>query len=434
MTIVVAGLWHLGTVTAACLAGAGHDVTGLADDPAAADALTAGHPPVHEPGLADLLRAGREAGRLRFTADPGAVAGADVVWVAWDTPVDDDDRADAAWVVDRAGRLWPHVAEGALVIVSSQLPVGTTARLEAACRAARPHRRVAFACVPENLRLGAALDAFRRPARVVAGVRDAASRPVIAALLKPFTDRIEWMTVESAEMAKHALNAFLAASIVFANEIAAICERVGADAREVERALTSEPRIGAGASLRPGAAFAGGTLARDLAALDALGAAAGAPPRMLLAAQESNRVHERWPDRALAALLGQVRGRTIAVWGLVYKPGTDTLRRSAAVALCARLAAEGAAVRAHDPMVRGRPPQIPAGVTLCATPGEALAGAEALVLATPWPEFLAVGADAIKAAMGAPVPAIIDAGGFLAPLAGDLRFRYAAVGRPGNIA
>lgn len=432
MTICVAGLWHLGSVTAACLADAGHMVTGLADDQAAADALAAGHPPVHEPGLADLLRAGREAGRLRFTADAAASAEAEIVWLAWDTPVDEEDRADVAWVESRAARLWPYVAEGALVIVSSQLPVGTTARLEAACRAASPRRGVAFACLPENLRLGEALDAFRRPDRVVAGIREAASRPALTALLKPFTDRVEWMGVESAEMTKHALNAFLAASVVFANEIAAICEVVGADAKEVERGLKSEGRIGPRAYLGPGAAFSGGTLARDLAYLDALGGADGVPPRMLIAARESNRLHRLWPDRALAALLGTIRGRTIAVWGLAYKPGTDTLRRSEAVALCARLVAAGAGVRAHDPGVRDRPAAIPAGVMLCATPEEALAGADALVVATPWPDYRAIGAEAIKRAMGAPVPVIIDAGRFLAPLAADLRFRYAAVGRPGN--
>ena len=162
---------------------------------------------------------------------PPAVDGADVVWVAYDTPVDDEDRADVDYVVERASRLFPYLSSGTLVLISSQLPVGTTRRLEQAYAASGQHGSVSFAYSPENLRLGKAITAFTQPDRVVVGVRSAADQARVSALLEPFTDRIEWMSVESAEMTKHALNAFLATSVTFINEIAVLCEQVGADAQ-----------------------------------------------------------------------------------------------------------------------------------------------------------------------------------------------------------
>src|SRR5439155_15053184 len=223
--------------------------------------------PVFEPGLQDLVRAGRETGRLSFSSAPTAVAGAEIVWVTYDTPVDEDDRADVASVMERITALFPYVRQGALVVLSSQLPAGSTRRLEELYKNSRPDGTATFAYSPENLRLGKAIEAFTRPERVVVGVRAAADTSRIATLLKPFTEHIEWVSVESAEMTKHALNAFLATSVAFINEVAVLCERVGADAREVERGLKSDGRIGPRAYLQPGSAFAGGTLARDLAFL-----------------------------------------------------------------------------------------------------------------------------------------------------------------------
>ncbi|MEI7769853.1 MAG: nucleotide sugar dehydrogenase [Chloroflexales bacterium] len=423
------GLWHLGTVTAACLASVGHDVVGLDFEPDTVAKLSAGQAPLFEPGLDALLQQGLADGRLRFSADPDeALAGAEVVWVTYDTPVDDDDRADVTYVVERVARLFPALEPGALVLISSQLPVGSTRRLEQVYAAAHPDRQVSFAYSPENLRLGKAISVFTQPDRVVAGVRNAADQQRVAALLGPITERVEWMGVESAEMTKHALNAFLATSVTFINEVATLCEQVGADAKEVERGLKSEVRIGPRAYLGPGGAFAGGTLARDINFLSAIGAAHDRPTHLISAVRASNDAHKSWAGHRLEALLSSLAGRRIAVWGLTYKPGTDTLRRSSAVELCRWLVTQGAQVQAHDPAVTALPADLANLFSLHASPLDALAGAAALVVATEWPDYQAIAATEIVATMERPV--VVDANRFLARTLGDdPRIRYAAVGK-----
>lgn len=429
MKIAVAGLWHLGSVTAACLAAAGHDVTGHDPDPSVVSACAAGKPPVHEPGLEDLFIKQMTAGRLQFSADAGdAVAGADVVWITYDTPVDDDDRADVGHVAASTRTLFPLLESGALVLISSQLPVGTTATLERAFAAESAGRSVEFAYSPENLRLGSAIDAFTNPDRVVAGVRTEAGRKKIAELFAPITDRIEWMSVESAELTKHALNAFLATSVTFINEIAAIAEEVGADAGEVERGLRTEARIGPRAYLSPGAAFAGGTLARDVVFLTELAKKHGLPAGLLPSVKASNDAHRTWAARRVERLLGTARDRTVAVWGLTYKPGTDTLRRSSAIEMCRRLAEGGATVRAHDPKIAALPAGLGRLIDLVDAASLALAGASALVVATPWPEYRQVTADEVVARMARPL--VIDPNRFTADTLGrDARIEFVSVGR-----
>lgn len=428
MNLCVYGLWHLGSVTAACMAEHGPTLA-LDDDAAAVAGLQAGRPPLFEPGLAELLQQGAAAGRLTFSSDLTRVAQADVVWVTLDSPVDDDDQADVEWVVRRIERLFPHLRDGAVVLISSQVPVGTTARLEAAFKSSAVGRRVEFAYSPENLRLGRAIEVFRNADRIVVGVRNAETRGRIAALLEPLGRPIQWMRVESAEMTKHAINAFLATSVVFINEIAAACEASGADAKEVERGLKSEARIGPGAYLGPGAAFAGGTLARDIAFLLRLGSKLGFSTPLFSGVKQSNDSHRNWPRRRLAAMLGDLAGKTVAVLGLTYKPNTDTLRRSEAVALCRWLAEQGARVKAHDPAIRQKGPELPAELQLCTTAGEAIDGADAIVVATEWPAFRELTADQIAAR--APGAVVLDPNRFLAAtLAADSRFRYAAVGAP----
>ena len=429
MKVAVVGLWHLGTVTAACLASAGHEVVGLDSDPAVVAGLAAGQPPLFEPGLDDLVKAGLASGRLRFTHDAAAAVGhADVVWIAYDTPVDDDDRADVELVVQRTAGLFPHLSNDTLVLISSQVPVGTTRRLEQLFARESRGRSVAFAYSPENLRLGKAIDVFTKPDRVVVGARSMADGDKVNALIRPFTDRIEWMTVESAEMTKHALNAFLATSVTFINEIASLCEQTGADAIEVARGLKSESRIGPKAYLSPGGAVAGGTLARDIMFLSELGRVHGVPTDLLLAVKSSNDVHRRWEQLRLTQMLGHLTGKTVAVWGLTYKPGTDTLRRSSAVELCRWLHAEGAVVCAYDPAVKRLPPDLAAYVRLADTALEAADGASALVVSTPWPEYRQVAAGDIAARMTRRL--VLDANRFLSDTLGqEPDIEYLSVGK-----
>lgn len=428
MHVAVVGLWHLGCVTAASLVAGGHTVSGIDFDAGVVRGLREGRAPLFEPGLDDLIAEGAQAGRLTFSGEPADVSAADVVWITYDTPVDQDDRADVEFVVAQTARLFPAIKDGALVLVSSQVPVGTTARLEQLFAAARPGVQVSFGYSPENLRLGKALAAFQQPARVVAGVRTDPDRARVTALLAPYTDRIEWMSVESAEMTKHAINAFLATSVTFANEIAMLCEVTGADAKEVERGLKSEPRIGPGAYVSPGAAFAGGTLARDLVFLSELGRRYDRPARLLTSARESNDAHKQWAADRLKLELGELKGHRIAVWGLTYTPGTDTLRRSSAVELCRRLHHEGARVIAHDPAVKALPGDLASMIDLAPGSVEALAGASALVIATAWPEFKSIDSGTVAAAMRTAL--VLDPARFLASSLGDAPgIRYITVGQ-----
>jgi UDPglucose 6-dehydrogenase len=425
MRIVVYGLWHLGCVTSACLAEAGHTVVGLDLDGTVVDGLQEGRPPLDEPGLAELIVAGQADGRLSFTTSAtDSLRSADVLWVAFDTPVNDRDEANVAFVRDRLEAIAPEIAPGTLVLISSQVPVGFTGRLEADWHG----KGLRCAYSPENLRLGKALASFRRPERVIVGVRAAADRPRLAGIFTPFCERLEWMSVESAEMTKHALNAFLATSVTFINELARLCEAVGADAKEVERGLKSEGRIGPRAYLSPGAAFAGGTLARDVRFLVEFGQRLGIATPLFGGVLASNDAHKSWAADQVHDLLGGARPGVVAVLGLTYKPGTSTLRRSAAVELCRHLHGCGIRVQAHDPAVRELPDDLGQAIVFCETPQAALTGADLAVIATEWPEYRALRADEFAGLMHR--PQVIDANHFLAAqLASDPRIVYVATGR-----
>ena len=426
MKVCVFGLWHLGSVTAACLADAGFETVGLDPNRQTIESLNAGKPTLFEPGLENLVGAGLATGKLSFSDALADVANADVVWVTFDTPVDDDDRADIDFVTGQIISIFPHLKDGAVVLVSSQMPVGTMANIEARFAELSDDRKINFACSPENLRLGKAIEVFRNQERIVVGSRDGADKAVLSELLAPFSNTILWVGTESAEISKHALNAFLAASITFMNEVAMVCEKTGADVKEVERALRSEPRIGKNAYIRPGGAFAGGTLARDVTFLTELARTNGLPLEMISGILESNRFHSGWTLRRVCDVLGDLEGRHIAVLGLTYKPGTDTLRRSLSVNLCRDIASQGALVTAFDPVV-SEFPEAPETLGLAGSALEALEGADALLVMTEWPEFKSLGVEELIVRMEKPF--IFDQNGFLGHLADDDRIKCITVGR-----
>jgi UDPglucose 6-dehydrogenase len=428
--ITVVGLWHLGTVTAACCAASGHTVVGLDGDSDLIANLQKGRAPLFEPGLDDLLSAGLKKATLSFTTDRNkALRGSEIVWVAYDTPVDDDDVADVDYVVNELTSLFALLQPGCLVLISSQLPVGTTRRTQLACESARGSADISFAYSPENLRLGNAIEVFTKPDRVVVGVGAAKDPQTIAKLFEPITDKIEWMSIESAEMTKHALNSFLGVSVAFINEIGVLCERVGASATEVSRGLKTDIRIGPRAYLKPGAAFSGGTLARDLGFAAQLGASHGLPMDLIVGARRSNDTHKEWIRHKLESLEWRKTIRSAGVWGLTYKAGTSALRRSGPVELCEWLVAGGVEVRIHDPTLTELPKYLDNAV-LADSPLEAVQGASVLLVTTEWPEYRQVSADDVLDRMDA--PAVIDPSGFLrATLGADPRVRYAVVGEPG---
>jgi len=380
MNITVLGLWHLGCVTAAC--GAKHfQVVGLDFDIANVEKLNSGHAPILESGLDELITAGLASKKLSFTSNPKiAYAEADILWLCYDTPVDDNDNSDVDAVLTNLRRALLSLPKGALVLISAQLPVGTCAKLE------KEFPQFDFACSPENLRLGKAIDSFEKAERVIVGIRDETKKPLLEKLFAPFTSQIIFMRTESAEMVKHALNSFLALSVTFINEVARLCEHTGADAKEVSAGLKSEARIGPKAYLGPGGPFAGGTLARDVVTLTRLAETTGEKNFVIPAIKQSNDLHRGWAFRRLQSRLGELHGKTIAILGLTYTPNTDTLRRSAAVELCKMLLDAGARVSAFDPAVKQLPPELNS-VLPAADIATALSSAEAVVVCTEWPQF-----------------------------------------------
>ncbi len=424
MKIAVLGLWHLGCVTAACTA-RHFDVVGLDPDATNVANLQKGKAPISEPGLDELLQSGVASGRLRFTTDVKVACGnADLLWVTFDTLVDDNDQADVESVLREIRRCVPALPPGALVLLSSQLPVGTCRLLEGEF-GAQGYR---FACSPENLRLGKAIEIFEHADRVIVGYRDARAREQLEAVLSHFTKKIVWMRTESAEMTKHAINSFLALSITFMNEVARSCEATGADAKEVEQGLKSESRIGPKAYLSAGGAFAGGTLARDIVTVAQLGEKYGATLDVIPAIKRSNDRHRGWALQKLQKIFAGERGRRIALLGLTYKPGTNTLRRSSAVELARALATAGFEVRACDP---SQPP-LPADLNFIqfkANAAEAIEGADAVVVCTEWPEFRQLDWPALSARLRRPL--VVDATRFLEKsLAGVPQLHYITVGSP----
>ncbi len=421
MQIVVLGLWHLGCVTAACMA-RHHQVTGIDFDEPLLAGLRAGRAPLHEPGLNELITAGATRGALTFSSDATAAGHAEVVWVCYDTPVDADDRSDTGWVHAQLDRVLPLLRAGTVVLLSSQLPAGTCATLAA------QYPQLHLACSPENLRLGKAIEAFEKPARIVVGTTSAAGRAKLEALLTPLAAPLLWMRPESAEMVKHALNSFLALSVAYINEIATVCEITGADAQEVAAGLKSDPRIGARAYLGPGGPFAGGTLARDVVTLTNLGLAQHLSLALIPAIKLSNDRHRGWAFRKLQTALGGVAQPVVAVLGLAYTPDTSTLRRSSAVELCRQLSAAGHKIQAFDPLIRIADSEH-RDLALCASAAEAMQGAHAVVICTEWPQFRNYPWPELLARMTRPV--VVDANRFVEkavpPVPGLI---YLTVGRP----
>jgi UDPglucose 6-dehydrogenase len=404
MNITVLGLWHLGSVTAACCA-KHFQVVGLDFDPANIENLNQGKAPLHEPGLNELLTSGIKSGNLSFTTDPkAACAKADLLWVTYDTPVNDRDESDVGHVFANIHRALAYLPTTALVLISSQFPVGTCSQFE------KEFPQFHFACSPENLRLGKAIESFEKAERVVVGIRPESTKPLIENLFAPFTSQILFMRTESAEMVKHALNSFLALSITFANEVARLGEHVGADAKEVSAGLKSDPRIGPRAYLAPGGPFAGGTLARDVVTLTKLGETNSETLFVIPAIKQSNDLHRDWAFRRLQSRLENLAGKTVGVIGLTYTVNTDTLRRSAAIELCSKILSAGGKVVAFDPAIKSLP-QEHGAISLATNISMALQNTDAAVICTEWPQFRQADWSQIIPRMRQRI--VIDSNGFL---------------------
>jgi UDPglucose 6-dehydrogenase len=357
-----------------------------------------GHAALYEPGLDDALGKSLRAGTLQVSNDPSIIAGCEFIFIALDTPVGEDDKIDVGPVEDLLDVITPHLASGSIVILSSQVPVGTTARMRQRVRAHDPSVEVAYS--PENLRLGQALRSYLEPGHIVIGAETPAAADSLEALFAPMRAQCFRMDLTSAELVKHCINSFLATSISLANHWSDLASVVGATYPAVVAAVRADPRIGERAYLDPGIGFSGGTLGRDLRVLDAVceDELPGAAP---LFGEIWRYNHQRAATIAkrIAGGVEQVGGRRVALLGLTYKPGTSTLRRSLPLELARRLLSAGIDVSAHDPRADWSEAAAPDRLEVAASVDDAVRNADLLVVLTPWPEYRTLDLRALAARM-----------------------------------
>lgn len=379
MKIAVVGLWHLGLVTAAGLSS--RDFTVIAYDPdhLTIDALKKNNLPIAEPGLSDLIHSSIKKNNLLLTNNPSDLNQADIIWITFDTPVDEDDHADSLSVIHAIENIVPHIKNNAVILISSQLPIGSTEKIKKYCHQNFLEKKIAVGYSPENLRLGKALEIFLNQDRIIVGGDDRVIE-MVSPILKTLTNKIISMSIASAEMTKHALNAFLANSIVFINEIATLCEYTGADANAVSIGLKSESRIGPKTYLQPGSAIAGGTLMRDVTYLNEIALEKKLSLPLIKNIFISNQAHKSWAITQLKSHLKNLNNKKIVIFGLSYKNGTDTLRRSMSVELAKLLIAEGATIFACDPDLQTLPHELGNQIILEKNLSCALKNADALLI------------------------------------------------------
>ena len=433
MNISVIGTGYVGLVVGACLAETGNDVVCADLDSGKIEGLRRNHLPIYEPGLAPLVERNQQQARLRFTDDvPAAIASASVIFIAVGTPPDEDGSADLRHVLAVADQIGQHMARELVIVTKSTVPVGTATKVAAAASLAA--RFPFHICSnPEFLKEGAAVDDFLKPDRVVLGVETEFARDVMGELYSPFVRTgkpIVFMDIASAEMTKYAANAMLATRISFMNEIATVCEQVGANVDNVRKGIGSDPRIGP-SFLFPGAGYGGSCFPKDVKALIRTGRDCGAPLEVLEAVERANdRQKHRLFEKISAALGGSIAGTRIAIWGLAFKPQTDDMREAPSLVLIEQLLSAGALVCAHDP-VAGHEARRRLGdrVQYAESNYDAATGADALVIVTDWNEYRHPDFARIKEALRRPV--VIDGRNLYDPARmHELGFLYESVGRP----
>jgi UDPglucose 6-dehydrogenase len=398
MRIAVIGTGYVGLVTATCFAESGNDVVGIDKDAGKIATLEGGKLPIYEPGLLELVQRNRREGRLTFTTDLAtAILPAQLIFLAVGTPQSDAGDADlsAVWAVTKAIastlKANPAAAAGKIVVTKSTVPVGTNkAVADLLAREGCP-AGVEVASNPEFLKEGAALDDFMKPDRVVVGVRKPETAETLRQLYAPFlrTERpFLIMTPESAEMTKYAANAMLATKISFINEMANLCDRLGADVNDVRKGMGHDQRIGF-QFLHPGPGYGGSCFPKDVKAIIALGQRNGLELTLMGAVDEVNRRQKHVLGRKVKQHYGDsLAGKTLAVWGLAFKPKTDDIREAPALTFLDEMLAAGAACRVHDPEAMANVKAVYGPkLTYCDRPYDALSGADALVVVTEWPEF-----------------------------------------------
>jgi len=431
--ICVIGTGYVGLVTGTCFADLGNEVTCLDIDNERIDNLNAGQMPIYEPGLEQLVKQNVAADRLIFTTDyKSALDGAEYAFIAVGTPSGNDGEADLKYVRSAAEAIADHVKDSILVINKSTVPVGTGDWVADVINRRRNGKSLQFSVVsnPEFLREGSAINDFMSPDRVVLGSEDRTAAERVAQLYQPLRCTIMTTDLRTAEMIKYASNAFLATRISFINEIANICEELGADVREVARGMGLDKRIGP-QFLDAGLGWGGSCFPKDVKALEHMAVLHGTQPQLLQAVMEINRNQRRRAVMKLRKSLKSLNEKNIGVLGIAFKPNTDDIRDAAAIEIIHLLQNEGAHVKAYDPQAMENASTVLKNVTLCEGPYQVAEGVDALVLATEWNEFKQLDFQKLKKTMKQPV--ILDGrNAWDSELLRSLGFTYMGIGR-GNL-
>lgn len=434
MRIAMVGAGYVGLVSGACFSDFGHQVSCVDSSRDRIDSLTRGEMPIYEPGLSDLVQKNYRDGRLSFTMDLAkAVAEADAVFIAVGTPARrGDGHADLSYVYAAARDIAASINPKAIVVTKSTVPVGTGDEVERIIRDLRPDLSIDVVSNPEFLREGAAIGDFKRPDRIVIGTTNEAARKIMTEIYRPlylnepplvFTDR------RTSELIKYAANAFLATKITFINEIADLCEAVGANVQDVSRGIGLDNRIGA-KFLHPGPGYGGSCFPKDTQALVKTAQDEGVALRIIESVVAVNDQRKRaMARRVIAALHGDVRGKTIALLGLTFKPNTDDMRDAPSLSLITALQDAGAQIRAYDPQGMEAAAGLVSNVVFAASAYDCVDQADALVIVTEWDAFRALDLDRIRSALANPI--VIDLRNIYRPA--EMRnkgFHYVSVGRP----
>lgn len=412
MKIIVVGTGYVGLVTGACLSDVGIDVTCIDIDRKKIDNLNEGILPIYEPGLEEIVHQNAQKGRLKFsTSIAEHITDADIIFIAVGTPEGEDGSADLQYVLAVADQIGTHLEQYAVVVTKSTVPVGSSVRVKEAIgkAMAREGRQVPFdvASNPEFLKEGAAINDFMSPDRIVIGVESEQARKALEQLYKPFLlngFRIIFMDIPSAEMTKYAANAMLATRISFMNDIANLCERVGADINQVRTGIGSDPRIG-NKFLYAGIGYGGACFPKDVKALMNTGEQHGHALRILEVVEEVNNRQKLVLFHKLEKHFGgDLAGKTIAIWGLSFKPQTDDMREAPSILVVDALVKAGVKVQAYDPIaIKEAPRYIPHDITYAEDEYKALEGADALLLLTEWREFRLPDWERVKELMKTPL-------------------------------
>ena len=436
MKIAMVGSGYVGLVSGACFADFGHDVVCIDKDPAKIDSLQAGIMPIFEPGLAELVTSNARSGRLSFTTDLAAgIAGAAAIFIAVGTPSRrGDGHADLSYVYAVAEEVGQELKNDAVVVTKSTVPVGTGDEVERILSEAAPGVKFAVASNPEFLREGAAIADFKHPDRIVIGTEDEWARSIMREVYRPlFLNKspILFTSRRTSELIKYAANAFLAVKITFINEMADLCEKVGADVQDVSRGIGMDGRIGA-KFLHAGPGYGGSCFPKDTLALLKTAEDYEAPTRIVEAVVAVNDSRKRAMGRKVIEALGgsdAARGKKVAMLGLTFKPNTDDMRDSPSIAIALALADAGVEIAAFDPEGMELAKPLMPEVTMAANTYAAIEGSDAVVIVTEWDAFRALDFERIKRIAKAPV--LVDLRNVYDP--GEVRakgFAYSSVGRP----